>query len=83
MLTSIEGIYQNGQVVLTESPSHIKNETRVIVTFLDTSLVDLRTRGISESEAATLRANFATFAEDWESEEMEMYDHYETFQAQL
>ena len=36
--------------------------------------VKLAERGISESEASTQRAAFATFAEDWENPEMDAYD---------
>ena len=36
--------------------------------------VKLAERGISESEAVTQRAAFATFAEDWENPEMDAYD---------
>jgi hypothetical protein len=36
--------------------------------------VKLAERGISEEEALTQRAAFATFSEDWESPEMDVYD---------
>ncbi len=36
--------------------------------------VKLAERGISQSEAVTQRAAFATFAEDWENPEMDAYD---------
>ena len=36
--------------------------------------VKLAERGISEAEALTQRAAFVTFAEDWESPEMDAYD---------
>lgn len=36
--------------------------------------VNLAERGISEAEALAQRAAFATFAEDWESPEMDAYD---------
>jgi len=36
--------------------------------------VKLAKRGISQSEAFTQRAAFATFAEDWENPEMDAYD---------
>ena len=40
--------------------------------------IDLRERGIDERLAAELRARFATFAEDWDAPEMEIYDKWET-----
>jgi len=33
MLTSVEGIFENGQIILTEIPP-VQNKTRVVVTFL-------------------------------------------------
>lgn len=36
--------------------------------------VKLAERRISEAEALTQRAAFATFSEDWESPEMDVYD---------
>ena len=36
--------------------------------------VNLREKGISEAEALTQRHAFATFAEDWENPEMDVYD---------
>ena len=36
--------------------------------------VDLRARGISEAQAAELRARLKTFAEDWERPEADIYD---------
>lgn len=38
------------------------------------SKVKLAERGIGEAEALTQRAAFATFAEDWDAPEMDVYD---------
>jgi hypothetical protein len=73
MLKSVEGIYRDGRIELLEMPEGI-DEARVIITFLPTGRVDLRERRIDESQAADLRARLRTFAEDWESPEMEAYD---------
>ncbi len=90
MLMSLKGIYRNGQVELAERPRNISTDTPVIVTFLETSEVDLREHGIDEQEAAALRASFATFptsldrcAEDWESPEMDIYDNYDVEKNKL
>ena len=72
MLT-IEGTYKNGQVVLAETPEEIA-ESRVLVTFLNTRLIDLQELGISKEEAAEMRGKFDTIAEDWERPEMDIYD---------
>jgi hypothetical protein len=77
MLRTIEGIYRSGRVELTDVPSDVRDETRVLVTFLEPQPTDLRVRAIDEVHAAELRARLATFAEDWESPEMAVYDDYD------
>jgi hypothetical protein len=83
MLKTIEGIYRNGKIELSEVPSDVRDETHVIVTFLEPKLIDLRARGINEEKAAELRARLATFAEDWDSPEMDIYDDYDAAKASL
>jgi len=83
MLKSVAGVYRDGKIELTELPGDVQDETRVIVTFLEMSPLDLRARGISETQAAELRAQLATFAEEWDSPEMEPYDHYDAAKAKL
>lgn len=81
MLQSIEGIYRDGTIELSETPAEIK-ESRVIITFLNENgekkstkgNINLAERGISKEDAAKQRAAFATFAEDWERPEMDIYD---------
>jgi hypothetical protein len=83
MLKSVEGVYRDGKIELTELPGEVRNETRVIVTFLETSPIDLRARGIDEAQAAELRAQLATFAEEWNSPDMALYDNYDAAKAKL
>jgi hypothetical protein len=83
MFKSVTGVYRNGKIELTEVPRSVPDETRVIVTFLESSALDLRSRGIDETQAADLRARLRTFAEDWESPEMAIYDDYDTAKAKL
>jgi hypothetical protein len=83
MLTTVEGIYRNGQVELIESPNNLLEGTRVIVTFLETKTIDLASQGINKAQAATLRTSLATFAEDWNSPEMSIYDDYDKAKAKL
>lgn len=77
MYTSVAGIYRNGHVELIEQPHHVNEDTQVIVTFLYENDVDLRARGIDEEQAAELHARLASFAEDWNSPEMDIYDNYD------
>jgi hypothetical protein len=82
MLKSIEGVYRKGKIELAEVPLSVGDETRVIVTFLESKDVDLRARGISEQQAADLRVRLATFTEDWDSPEMSVYDNYTSANTQ-
>jgi len=83
MLKSVEGVYRDGKIELTELPGDIQNETRVIVTFLTSYPIDLQARGINETQAAELRAQLGTFGEEWDSPEMGLYDNYDAAKAQL
>ena len=83
MFKSIEGIYPDGKIELVEVPTDVSDETRVIVTFLEPKHIDLRARRIDEEHAMDLRARLATFAEDWESPEMDIYDDYDVAKANL
>lgn len=83
MLKSVEGVYRDNKIELTEFPGDVRNETRVIVTFLETGAIDLRERGIDEAQAAELRAQLGTFAEEWNSPEMDLYNHYDVAKAKL
>lgn len=80
MLATVEGVYRNGKVELIEVPKDLPangdKEIRVIVTFLPSPYVDLQARGIDKAQVAELRARLTTFAEDWTSPEMAIYDCY-------
>jgi antitoxin component of MazEF toxin-antitoxin module len=83
VLTSIRGIYRQGGVDLAEQPSAVPDETHVIVTFLEPGPIDLRERGIDATDAAELQSRLSTFAADWDSPEMSIYDHYDAAKAKL
>ena len=84
MFKSIEGIYRQGKIELAEVPIEVREETRVIVTFLNEPRpIDLLARGIDEAHAADLRARLATFAPEWASPEMDIYDDYDAAKAGL
>src|ERR1035441_543012 len=74
IVKSVEGIYRNGKVELLESLAEAEG-SRVVVTWIHPAEpVDLRERGIDESQAADLRHRLAPFAEDWNRPEMAAYD---------
>jgi len=83
MLKSVEGVYRNGKIELTELPGEVRDDTRVIVTFLETSDINLQERGIDKAQAAELRAQLGSFAEEWDSPDMALYDNYDTAKTKL
>lgn len=73
-MKSVEGIYRNGKVELIEPIAEAEG-TLVIVTWLHPPRpVDLREKGIDESQAADLRRRLGPFAADWDRPEMSAYD---------
>ena len=83
MLRTLEGVYRNGKVELVEVPADVCDETRVLVTFLKSQPIDLQMRGIDEAHAADIRSRLATFAEDWDSSEMAIYDDYDAAKSRI
>ena len=81
MLVSVEGVYRDGKVELADPPGDLRDDTPVIVTFLEPGRIDLRTRGINEAQTAELRSRLASFAEEWDSPEMDVYDDYDAAKA--
>ena len=77
MYTSVNGVYRNGKVELEEHPENVPEETRVLVTFVPPTGVDLKSLGISREQAADLRERLSAFSEEWESPEMSIYDDYD------
>lgn len=54
MLTTVEGVYKNGKVILKESPP-VKNTSKVLVTFIvDENLKSLTQKRILGSMAGTI-----------------------------
>jgi hypothetical protein len=74
-MVTVEGIYKDGKVELSEPPPEI-SRARVLVTFLGPEDIDLQALGISEEQAADLRAKFETF-EDWNDSAMDIYNDYD------
>lgn len=82
MLKSVEGIFRDGKIELAEIPANVSEDTPVIVTFLTQAYIDLQSRGIDRDRALELRERLVTFAEEWDSPEMEAYDHYDELRAE-
>ncbi len=83
MLATVEGVYRNGKIELTEVPQGLSENTPVIVTFMHKRHVDLQDYDISEAEAAELRARLLPFAQEWDSPEMDLYDDYDRIKSEL
>jgi hypothetical protein len=78
MPKTIEGVYRRGQVEFVEELDGVEEGTKVLVTILAAGTIDLRQRGIDEVQAAALRGRLARFSEEWDSDEMSIYDDYES-----
>ena len=83
MPRTILGIYRDGKVELAGDPQDVRDETRVIVTFLESGAVDLKSRGIDEGQARELLGRMAAFEKDWNSPEMSIYDDYDAAKSNL
>ena len=77
MLTTIEGVYRNGKIELSKTPGDVCEGAPVMVTFMPSDAIDLQKRGMDKAQVADLRKRLTTFAEDWESPEMSIYDNYD------
>ena len=83
MAKSVEGVYRNGKIELSVPVTDIIDGTRAIVTFLEPRDIDLPERGISEAAAADLRGRLASFSQEWDSPEMDVYDDYDDAKSRL
>ena len=86
LATTVPGVYREGRIELFEVPDDVPEEAAVIVTFVDgvgsqSPGVDLRLLGIDRTEAARLRASLVSFAEEWDSPKMDIYDDYDAAKA--
>ena len=80
MLT-VAGIYKDGKVELLESVTEI-GRSRVLVTFIETGDIELKTLGVSANEAGELREKFASF-EDWNDPALDVYNDYDNAKSAL
>jgi hypothetical protein len=81
MLISVQGVYRNGRIELTNAPNDVPEGTWAIVTFVRANGIDLKSQGINREQAEILQSNLATFGEDWNTPEMSIYDDYDAAQA--
>ena len=83
MSKTVHGVYRNGRVELPEDTPDDLTEGPVLVTFLESGDIDLRSKGIEEEQAKDLRGRFVQFEVEWESPEMSMYDDYARSKSDL
>jgi hypothetical protein len=74
MVKSVHGIYRNGKVELVEPLAEAEGSPVIVTWVHPAEPVDLRERGIDESQAADLRRRLTVFVEDWDRPEMAVYD---------
>jgi hypothetical protein len=73
MLKTVEGTYQNGEVVLAEPPPAVQ-DSRVLVTFLGAVEETPAAAALDRDRARELRWRLRSVAEDWDRPEMSVYD---------
>lgn len=82
-LTPDEILGLAGQVYAGLSEKEISDVEETVRTTIYEQGVTLSDYGISPAQAAELRASFATFADEWERPEMDVYDDYDAAKALL
>ncbi len=80
-MITVEGVYKDGKVVLLEEVSAPK-QSKVLITFLENTDIQLSTLGIEQGEAAELRDKFASF-EDWNDPSLDIYNDYDNAKSVL
>jgi hypothetical protein len=83
MLKTVHGVYRNGEVALEEAPNDVQDGTPVLVTFLAATPIHLEDVGINPAAAAELRASLSSFAAEWDSSAMDIYDDYDAARSRL
>ncbi|MGL5035210.1 MAG: hypothetical protein ACRC6M_15580 [Microcystaceae cyanobacterium] len=77
MSQQLIGIYRQGHIELGENHPHLPDETPVLVTLSHLQDIPLDTQAITQQQAQQLRHSLASFAEEWDSPEMTIYDNYD------
>lgn len=80
-MKTIKGIYRAGKIELSETPGGVNDNTRVIVTFLDSNVIELKACNIDKAETEELRRQLDTFSGEWDSVEMNIYDDYDAVKS--
>jgi hypothetical protein len=66
-----------------DSDKTMKNDRLELPMSIEPNPIDLTAQGIDPAQAEILRTNLATFADDWNSPEMSIYDDYDAAKASL
>ena len=73
MLTTIQGTFKNGTVVLDEVPGCLE-DAKVLVTFLQAPRASSSVPNLTHPEVAEMRDRLAAWEADWNAPGMEAYD---------
>ena len=73
MLTTIQGRFKNGTVVLDEAPGSVE-DAKVLVTFLETPRETSPVPNLTRPQVAEMRDRLAAWEADWNAPGMEAYD---------
>lgn len=77
MSQQLTGICRQGHIELQEKPYNLCDETQVFVTLSESHNLLLNTQEITPEQAQQLRHSRTSFAEEWSSPEMSIYDDYD------
>jgi len=80
-MITVEGIFKDGKVELLEAVSAPK-QSKVLITFLENTDIQLSSLNIGQEQAAELRNKFASF-EDWNDPALDIYNDYDNARSVL
>ena len=83
MQTTAHGVYRNGKVEFVELPEGVPDKTHAVVTFVSKDATELERLGITREQAAEFRWGLGAGIEDWDSPEMDVYNDYDRYKAEL
>ena len=83
MQTIAHGVFRNGRVEFPELPEGVPDETDAVVTFVSKDATELERLGITRGQAEEFRFGLGAGIEDWNSPEMDIYNDYDRYKAEL
>ncbi len=83
MQTVAHGVFRNGKVEFPKLPEGVPDETHAVVTFVAQNATEMERLGITREQAAEYRFGLGAGIKDWDSPEMDIYNDYHRYKAEL